>query len=275
MKEARMALKAVLVMLVACGTALAQQRSDVPNQTPPTRQAQPKRAQPQTRYVESGSGVVGVNSNQPYRPIPANQAQSRVTIFEFYLRALNPRQIKWGDELDRRLAVLAEHSVKNPYFRVSALETAAILLLLLTCWAWWDKMRQIKWIAAECLADAINAKLIADQKALEAIGQYNRHMEMCNRVIEEHNSGITSGKGTADWQRELRDLQTQLATERTQSARLAAELKSREELQTQLERRLAQMETLMRERRDDTNAELVARLQRAEAELAGRKPARK
>src|SRR3989442_3560964 len=95
---------------------------------------------------------------------------------------------------------------------------------------------------------------------------------LTSTVIEEHDSGIMSGKGTSDWQRELRDLQTQLAAERTQSARLAAELKSREELQTQLERRLAQMETLMRERRDDTNAELVARLQRAEAELAGRKP---
>ena len=233
-----------------------------------TKEAQPPR-------VQSGSGMVMVNSDQPYRPIPANRAQSRETIFEFYMRVLNPRQIKWGDEIDQRLAVLAEQSVLNPYFRLCAILTGLILVLLMICWLWWDKMHQIRWVAAECLTDAINAKRLADHKALEAIGQYNRHIEMCNRVIEGQESGIGGGKGTGDWQREIRDLQTQLATERTQVARLDAELKNRDELQTQLERRLAQMETIMQERQNGTNAELLARLQRAETELATRKPARK
>ena len=73
----------------------------------------------------------------------------------------------------------------------------------------------------------------------------------------------------------LADLQAQLATERAQKGRLEAELKQREELHSKLEERLTQLETAARERRNDPNAELVARLERAEAELTNRRPARK
>jgi hypothetical protein len=234
-----------------------------------------KTAQRQPHYVQSGSGVVAVNPNQRYRPIAANRVQSHATIYEFYMKVLNPRQINWGNEIDRRLAVLTEQSIGNPYFRLCAFQTAVILFLLFVCWLWWDKMRQIKWVAADSFADAINAKRLADHKAMEAIGQYNRHIGMCNRVIEGQDSGIGVGKGTSDWQREVRDLQTQLATERAHSAKLDAELKRRDETQTQLERRLTQAEKMMQERQNGGNAELLARLQRAEAELASRKAVRK
>ena len=150
-----------------------------------------------------------------------------------------------------------------------------ILILLLLCWVWWDKMRQIKWVAAECLTDAINAKLLADRRALDAIGTYNRHIEMCNRVIEQQESGLASGRNDAGLQQALADLQAQLAAERSQKGRLEAELKQREELHSKLEERLTQLETATRERRNDPNAELVARLERAEAELNNRRPARK
>jgi hypothetical protein len=36
---------------------------------------------------------VQVDPKQPYRPVPANRAQTRNSIFEFCLKALNPRQI--------------------------------------------------------------------------------------------------------------------------------------------------------------------------------------
>jgi hypothetical protein len=262
------------VGVMACALAVAQQTpgmSAAPN-TETKRALAP--AEPEVRHVQSGSGVVEVDPKQPYRPMPANRAQTRETIFEFYLKALNPRQIKWGDEIDRRLAVLAEQSVGNPYFRLCALQVALILILLLTCWLWWDKMHQIKWVAAECLTDAINAKRIADHKALEAIGQYNRHIEMCNRVIENQESGIATGSGSEDLRRELRDAQTQLTSERAKVASLEAELKNRDGIQKNLESRLQQLEKLMAERQGGTNAELVARLQRAEAELSNRKTQR-
>ncbi len=125
--------------------------------------AQQVRSAPhEMRSAPSGAGMVTVNPAQPYRPIPAGQAQPRETMFEFYLRALNPRQVRWGEVIDRRLRALAEQYVGNPYFRFAAVETALVVFLLLICWLWWDKMRQIKWVATECLADAINANRIAD-----------------------------------------------------------------------------------------------------------------
>jgi hypothetical protein len=44
---------------------------------------------------------------------------------------------------------------------------------------------QVKWIAAEQLTDVLNAKHYADKHAMEAITAHNRHMEACNRVIEQ------------------------------------------------------------------------------------------
>ena len=261
----------VVGVILICHAAVAQQ-------SPPAKDAKQKvgnmAAPSQVRRVQSGSDVVAVDPKQPYRPLPANRVQSRETIFEFYLRTLNPRQINWGEDIDRRMARLAEQSALNPYFRFSAVQTALILLLLLTCWLWWDKMEQIKGVASECLADAINAKRIADHRALEAINQHNRHIEMCNRVIENHESGLATGAGSEDLRRELREAQTQLTAERAKVAKLEADLKNREDIQRSLEGRIQLLEKTMSERQGGANAELVARLQRAEAELSSRKTPR-
>jgi hypothetical protein len=262
-----MARSFLIAAVIICELAVAQ-NAPAPKAEQKAAQAVPESG---VRHVRSGSGVVAVDPKQPYRPIPANRVQARETIYEFYRKALNPRQIKWGDEIDRRLAALAEQSVGNPYFRLCALQMALILVLLLTCWLWWDKMHQIKWLAAECLTDAINAKRIADHKALEAIGRYNCHIEMCNRVIENQQSGIATGDGSGDLQAELRKAETQLAAERAKVISLEAEIKNRDDIQKKLDARLEQLEKAMPERQGGANAELVARLQRAEAELSNRK----
>lgn len=259
----------LIAVMLQCQAAVAQ--------PPPTNSKQKgadKKVQPQLRQVESGSGMVAVDPKQPYRPLPANRTQQRETIFEFYLRTLNPRQIDWGQEIDRRIAVLAEQSALNPYFRFSALQMAVILLLILTSWLWWDKMRQVKQVAAESLTDAINAKCIADQKALDAIAQYNRHIEMCNRVIEHEESGIPTGAGTEELRRDLHEAQTQLTNEKAKTLKLETDLKNREDIQRTLESRIRQLEQTMSERQGGANAELVARLQRAEAELNSQKKQR-
>lgn len=238
------------------------------------RPAMPAPPQVQRQTVATG---VTVDPAQPYRPLPANASASppRQTIFEFYLGALNPRKIQWGDEIDRRLAILAAQSVGNPYFRVCAFQTGVILILLLLCWVWWDKMRQVKHVAAEWLTDVINAKLLAERRAENAISTYNRHIEMCNRVIERQESGIAAGKSTSEQHQEVQALQTQLAAERAKNAQLDADVKRRTELAAQMEARISHMEAKLREQRDETHTELVARLNRAEAELATRTPGRK
>ena len=266
--------KLLIGVALICGLAVAQPPPRAPSAQEEERRTPPRETQPPANQAESGAGAVTFNPAQPYRPIPVGGTQPRETIWEFYLKALNPRQINWGDEIDRRLAVLTEQSVGNPYFRLCALQMGLIVVLLMICWLWWDKMHQIKWVAAECLTDAINAKRMADTKALEAIGQYNRHIEMCNRVIEGQESGLPTGVGSDNWQPEMRELRTQLATERANSAHLEAELKHRDGLQSQMEGRIQELEENMRERQSGANAELIARLQRAEAELSNRKTQR-
>jgi hypothetical protein len=270
-KEVSVANHFLVGVVLICHAAVAQQ---APSTTDARQKSENKAASSRIRHVQSGSDVVAVDPKQPYRPLPTNRVQSRETIFEFYLRTLNPRQVNWGEEIDRRMARLAEQSALNPYFRFSAVQTALILLLLLTCWLWWDKMQQIKRVASECLADAINAKRIADHRAIEAINQHNRHIEMCNRVIENQESGLATGAGSEDVRRELREAQTQLTAERAKVAKLEADLKNREDIQRSLEGRIQQLEKTMSERQGGANAELVARLQRAEAELSSRRTPR-
>ena len=113
------------------GLALAQEAAQP---RPQSKQKQEK------RVVQSGTGCVGVDPKQPYRPIPLNRVEPRESIFSFYLRVMNPRQVHWGDELKRRLDTLSEQSVENPYFRLCAFQLALISMLLTVCWLWWDKL---------------------------------------------------------------------------------------------------------------------------------------
>ncbi len=238
-------------------------------QTPPP--AQPTKEKAPIHYVESGKGVVGVNPTQPYRPIPVNAAQPKDSIFTFYLRVLNPRQINWGTEIDRRFANLREQSIGNPYFRLASFQLGLIVILLMLCWVWWDKMRQIKWVAAECLTDLLNAKALAESRAVEAIDRHNRHIEMCNRVIEGQSSGIGGASDSGNAALTIRELQTELAASRANCARLQHELDQNKTEQAQMDGRLATLEAELKRRAVHSDADLVARLERAESELAGRK----
>jgi hypothetical protein len=262
-----MSLRATLVLLVAIG-AFGQAPQTAPL-APATiaSPSTPKGKEPAIRYMENGSGVVAVNPAQPYRPIPVGVVAPRDSIFGFYLRVLNPHQINWGTEIDRILGNLYQHSIGNPYFRLASFQLGLIVILLILCWVWWDKMRQIKWVAAEYLTDALNAKTLAERRAVDAIDRHNRHIELCNRVIEGQSSGIG---GTPD-AGIVRELQTELAASRANCARLQHELDQSKIEQAQVDGRLAALEVELRRKVAHPDADLVVRLERAESELAGRK----
>jgi hypothetical protein len=251
---------------IALAAAIARCQSEEPRAK---QTATPRDTRKHIRVVESGSGVVGVNPDHPYRPIPLNRVQPRESIFEFYLRALNPRQVRWGDVVDARIARLREQSVANPYFRLCAIQMAAILALMLTCWLWWDKLQQVKWIAAACLADAINGKRIADRRAFAATAKYNRHMDACNRVIEFEQAGKPANAGR--WKQELLESQRQLAQSKSEVVRVREELAKRDELMNSLSARVTEMENQLAKKATE-NAAAVARLQRAETQLGKSKP---
>jgi hypothetical protein len=219
--------------------------------------------------------VNGQAAPTPAQPKPAGAQVSpvrpRESIFEFYLRALNPQKINWGTEIERRLLTLREQSVGNPYFRLASFQLGLIVFLLMLCWVWWDKMRQIKWLAAECLTDVLNARTLAEARATEAIERHNRHMESCNRVIEGQASGVGNANDNSNAVLTIRELQTELAASRANCLRLQHELDQSKAEAAQVDSRLASLEAEMKRRAANPDSELVARLQRAESALAGKK----
>lgn len=226
--------------------------------------------QPAIRYVENGSGVVGVNPAQPYRPIPVGRAgKPRETIFDFYLRVLNPRRINWGDEIDRRMARLHEQSTGNPYFRLAAVQSVVIVLLLMVCWAWWDKARRIKWIAAQGITDALNLRLHAEARAIEAIEQHNRHMESCTRAIEGQASGIGQ-QSNDEYERRIQRLQGELQDSKAECEGLKDKLKQSDDSRQNFEKRVAALESQVVNREREV-ADLSARVVRAESGIAAGK----
>jgi septal ring factor EnvC (AmiA/AmiB activator) len=132
-------------------------------------------------------------------------------------------------------------------------------------------MRQIKWVAAECLTDALNARTIAESRALEAIDRHNRHIELCNRVIEGQSSGIGGTTDSGNSALTVRELQTELAASRANCARLEHELEQSKNEHVQVDGRLAALEAELTRKAAHPDPDLVARLERAESELAGKK----
>ncbi len=234
--------------------------------------------EPTSPTKESGRSVnkqaaVTADPARPYRPIPVGPSRPQETIFEFYFKALNPRKIHWGDEIDKRIEQFVDHSIRNPYFRFCAVQMGVILMLLALCWAWWDKLRQTKWITAEWLADAINAKQMSDRRAMDAIAAYNRHMESCNRVVEEQTSGIGKAIGYGP-KFEMEKLQNDLAASRAEVERLNAQIQDRDAKLARQEARIQAIETKVAQAHDSSKAELIARLERAEAQLNNQSPRR-
>jgi hypothetical protein len=251
-----------LALLVATLLLPATMSSQEP--TPPTTE--------KGRSVNKQAAVTA-DPARPYRPIPVGPSRPQETIFEFYFKALNPRKIHWGDEIDRRIEQFIEQSVRNPYFRFCAVQMGVILILLALCWAWWDKLRQTNWITAEWLADAINAKRMSDQRAMDAIAAYNRHMESCNRVVEEQTSGIGKSIGYGP-KFEMEKLQNDLAASRAEVERLNAQIQDRDAKLQRQEARIQAIETKVAQAHDSSKAELIARLERAETQLNNQGPRR-
>jgi predicted nuclease with TOPRIM domain len=93
-------------------------------------------------------------------------------------------------------------------------------------------------------------------------------MDACNRVIEAQHSGNPGDAVRGGWLQEMEELKSKLSREQAENVRLSAQVKAREDQQAALESRIGQLEAGMRDQQGGANAELVARLQRAESQLA-------
>jgi len=64
---------------------------------------EPTSPTPEKSRSVNTQAAVTADPNRPYRPIPVGPSRPQETIFEFYFKALNPRKIHWGDEIDKRI----------------------------------------------------------------------------------------------------------------------------------------------------------------------------
>jgi hypothetical protein len=125
---------------------------------------------------------------------PALRAQqqnppSHQTWYEFVVRQFNKANFDYGEWIEQRRRAFLEATVNTPYFWYSFWVTGSLLFVALAYTKRYvDHCRTMR-IAAEIQADLHNHDLYSREIAREAIEKYNRHVEQCNRAIENAESG--------------------------------------------------------------------------------------
>lgn len=120
--------------------------------------------------------------------------QRQLTWYEFMLRQFNPSDNDWGSWIEQRRRQFVQTKMKNPYFLYSLSASLALLAAAGVCTKMWIDHRRTMWITAEMMADVLNQDSYSRKIAQEAIDRYNRHIERCNRAIENSDAKTTSGE---------------------------------------------------------------------------------
>jgi len=213
-------------------------------------------------------------SQQPYEvesysPLAAagGYRHQRPTFWEFWWRRINPSNFNYGAWIEQRRRVFLEQVGANRYFWFSFWEFAALCLLLL--WLAKERMdrKDGEWEAAECLADLANYADYCKGHALEAIRQYNEHIEICNRVIESAETGSAIAASSAhDWKMEMERLNTEFAQKVAENVKLAAQLEQKtatlHDLSARVDELARQQDQRPHEPLAPTNLDLVGRVNR-------------
>ena len=137
-----------------------------------------------------------------YSPLAARQdrhpREQPQTWYEFALSHLNSDHVNYGGLVEERRRAFLEATVKNRYFNYGLTATLLALFLMAVCAKLLIDTRRKDWVTAEMMTDLMNHDLRSREVAREAIQKYNDHIELCNRVVEEQESGHPlSGSGSA------------------------------------------------------------------------------
>jgi hypothetical protein len=153
------------------------------------------------------------------------------TWYEFVLRQFNPSGFDYGAWVEHRRQAFLEATVRTRYFWYSFSVTAVLLLVFAAYTKLRIDHRRSLWVTSEMMADLYNHDFYSRQIAKEAIEKYNRHIEQCNRAIEQ----AESGEGRPGWG----DTQAEIARKELQrvTGQLEATLQDRDKLQVELKRK--------------------------------------
>jgi hypothetical protein len=160
--------------------------------------------------AKARADVAALRAQSPY--------QHQDTWYEFMLKQFNPDNVDYGRWVEQERRKLFELLLKNPYFLYSFSITVALLLAATVCAKQWVDHRHAMWITAEMMADLYNQDAYSRQIAQEAIERFNKHIERCNRVIEqgETNAGAAAGNSETE---QLRTELMRVAVERDRAIR--------------------------------------------------------
>src|SRR5258706_3672945 len=124
--------------------------------------------------------------------LPAQGRQSprgRQTWYEFVVQQFNEANFDYGTWIEQRRQAFLDATVKTPYFWYSFSITGSLLFLMLAYTKLYVDHRRTIRIATEIQTDLGNHDLYSRRASRQSIEKYNRHIEQCNRAIENAESG--------------------------------------------------------------------------------------
>jgi hypothetical protein len=154
--------------------------------------------------------VAAVRAQSPY--------QHQDTWYEFMLKQFNPDNVDYGRWVERERRKLTELLLKNPYFLYSFWITVALITATAVCAKQSVDHRRAMWITAEMMADLYNQDAYSRQIAQEAIERFNKHIERCNRAIEQEGTNAGAAAGNSETE-QLRTELMRVAEERDRAIR--------------------------------------------------------
>jgi hypothetical protein len=215
-----------------------------------------------------------------YSPLAAGGYRGQhISWYDALLHSLNPRNVDWGMSWEKRRAIFLENTAGNRYFVFCAVVLLCLYAALVAMgWIVRDHKKDIRYFETE-LVKGRNWASYWRNRALEAIGKHNEHIEKCNRVVEAGENGILRGDSeAADFRRELERTRTDLLNVTSEKLRLETELDEKRRLTTELSFRVDEVTRRIGNgsqdngpgsaQQTDDKAALVARINRLETALA-------
>ena len=204
--------------------------------------------------------------------LPAQGRQSprgRQTWYEFVVQQFNKANFDYGTWIEQRRQAFLDATVKTPYFWYSFSITGSLLFLMLAYTKLYVDHRRTIRIATEIQTDLGNHDLYSRRASRQAIEKYNRHIEQCNRAIENAESGQDRpgwGDSPVEGLRtELRRVVAQLDATTQERNKLQEELQQKSFVVTDLSTRL---DALSRKINGSSSSEFLPR-DTANAEASG------
>jgi len=256
--------------------------SPPPATAPLLPQGQPQAGGAESRPVPQSRRRPQLRRQTPlsqYSPLAAAGGYSHhgISLWEAIVNYFNPHHLDLGLWWEERRAVWLNNAAYNPYFWYAFWLTMIVMISWIAIYSiQTDRVRET-WELAEEVSDALRYAEYCKRGARKAIARHNKHVELCNRVVESKRSGMVTPETAhvEDFRAELEKATADKTALQLDNQRLQEEINRKSAEMQSLTQRVTAAEERFAQAPQSANAELVARINRLEAEnrrLSGRRP---